>query len=96
MADNLVAVDVIILSHGDTCRPEYKPPPTIQQFGGEAIAASNHRDAGPVVQRLLQGPQLSGNGPAAATAIINVILVSEIGKCSGICLSLRSYAQVAG
>ena len=70
LSHNLGAGDVIILGHGNTPPFEHEPSPTIQQVWRYAIAPRNNRDAGAVVERLLDNSQLLGGSPAAPAATI--------------------------
>ena len=70
--------------------------PTTEQVRRNAIPACDHRNAGPLVKRLLDYAQLLGRAPATTTAPSVLISISEISTCSGICLSLNDYAELPG
>ncbi len=52
LPDDLAAVEVLVLGHGDTPAFEYEASPKIHRVGGRTIAARAHRDAGLVVECL--------------------------------------------
>lgn len=62
------AGDVIAL---ETAPFEHELAPTTQQIRSYAIAARDHRDAAPIVQRIFHDPQIIGRAPAPAANAIN-------------------------
>lgn len=86
---------VVILGHGYGSPTRHQATPTIQLVQSNAIPARDARDAGAVLQGLLDDPH-----PAASQRRrrppSRIISSSDIGMCLGICPSLHDYARVSG
>jgi hypothetical protein len=55
-----VAGRIVIAHHRDTASFKHEPSLTIQEVGRNAIAARDHRNALPAIQRFLDDPKLLG------------------------------------